>query len=279
MPIFWPASFTHAVELRLENLPARLEGLRIAHVSDLHISRNRRRFGQIIEEAAGMEADLAVLTGDYMTDEGDEPIALSIMRQLAEVLARRVRLGVFGVCGNHDSPAFREQLKELPVRWLGDDACLLAQEPILLAGFASDRVTNPDALAVLERMEAVTGGAAEREKTAATDRPLRLLLCHFPYFLPAAADMGFDLMFSGHTHGGQVRLPARRALYNSCDLPLHLSSGVLRLRRTQAAVSRGLGESGFPIRFFCPPHLPIYHLHRGPMPGSGGWHVENIRPW
>jgi hypothetical protein len=97
--------------------------------------------------------------------------------------------------------------------------------------------------------------------------------------LPIAADMGFDLVLSGHTHGGQVRLPPRWSLYNSSDLPLHLTSGVLRHRDALCAVSRGLGETTLPIRLFSPAHLPVYTLRRGRLPGRHCAVTANVQPW
>jgi hypothetical protein len=105
------------------------------------------------------------------------------------------------------------------------------------------------------------------------------MLSHYPMYLPTVADMGVDLMFSGHTHGGQWRVPFAGALYNSSDLPMFLSSGILRHRRTLCVVSRGLGETWLPIRFFCPPHMPLYTLHRGPLPGQHTDRLENVQPW
>jgi predicted MPP superfamily phosphohydrolase len=86
-------------------------------------------------------------------------------------------------------------------------------------------------------------------------------------------------MFSGHTHGGQCRLPTGRALINSTDLPLRLTSGLLRHKNTICLVSRGLGEVHMPLRAFCPPQLPVYTLRVGPMHGQFTHRIENVLPW
>src|SRR5690606_29123839 len=112
---------------------------------------------------------------------------------------------------------------------------------------------------------------------------LRILLSHMPTWLIPAAETGLDLVFSGHTHGAQVRLPGRRTLYNSCrDWPLHHPTGVVQQSHTLAVISRGLGESNWQgLRFFCKPHAPLVTLA---MPNA--MHLENpprdatlIVPW
>ena len=105
------------------------------------------------------------------------------------------------------------------------------------------------------------------------------MLSHFPHYLPVAADLGIDILISGHTHGGQCRLPGGLALVNSSDLPLRLTSGILRHRNTVAVVSRGLREARLPLRLFCPPHLPIYTLRRGTPPGRYTNLVQIIERW
>ena len=106
-----------------------------------------------------------------------------------------------------------------------------------------------------------------------------MLLSHYPTYLPVAADLGVDVVFSGHTHGGQCRLARQVVPFNSCDLPMDLTAGLLRHRDTLCAVSRGLGETFLPLRVLCPPQLPVYTLRRGPLPGSPTQHVENVQPW
>ncbi len=273
--MFTAAALHHDVTLTLPSLPVALAGLRIVHISDLHCARLTSRHDQLIDELNKLGTiDLAFFTGDYMNHPGDEPVAEQLVLRLLETL--RPRLGTFGIFGNHDSIAMRERLDDAPIRWLSNESVGLqvGDAMIEVMGFAGDRFTRPDAAALL----------VHRSNLPSTDhrppRPmLRLLLSHYPTYLPTAADLGVDVMFSGHTHGGQLRLPFYGALYNSSDLPLALSSGLLRCRNTLAAVSRGLGETFLPIRWFCPPQLPVYEFHPGPLPGPDSWTIRNIQPW
>ncbi len=265
----------------LPQLPTGLEGLKIAHITDLHIRRPRARHRQIAASFELMQIDLVLLTGDYMDRAGDEEPCLAAMTRVCERL--EPRLGIFGVFGNHDTLRLRPMLEQLPVHWLKDSCYRIPGQPIEVVGFDTTRTRVPDAVATLQSIAAQNCHAENSPATTLTTdncaRPLRLLLSHLPSFLPTAADIGVDLMFSGHTHGGQCRLPGRRAIYNSIDLPLRLSAGVLRHQNTLCMVSRGLGEAWLPFRVFCPPHMPVYTLRRGPMPGHHCHDIINVMPW
>ena len=263
-------------DLTLPNLPLSLEGFRIVHLSDLHIHRHRGRHRQIAAGLDLMRVDLAVLTGDYIDRPGDEEVGLKVMGEICGRL--RPRLGTYGVFGNHDTPTARRCFESLPVHWLNDTCHGLSGVPLQLVGMTTGMTRRPD---VVETLLSLGRDQTGHDTTpgATADQTVRVLLSHLPTYLPTAADLGVDLMFSGHTHGGQCRLPRRRVLYNSCDLPLGLTSGLLRHRDTLCAVSRGLGETILPIRAFCPPHLPVYTLRRGPMPGRSTDHVVNVMPW
>jgi predicted MPP superfamily phosphohydrolase len=280
------------VDLTLPDLPECLEGMTVAHVTDLHIDRHRRRHNRIYEALRGTETDLALFTGDYMNRLGDEAVTLEVMARLCGCV--RARLGMLGVFGNHESKAMRRMLRRLPIRWLCDECCRPQGLPLEITGVDAKDNWPGDALALLENLGlpghagrghgngvghghggwqgAGPGGAQE-------PRALRLMLAHYPGYLPTAADLGVDLVFSGHTHGGQCRIPPNRALHNSSDLPMHLTSGILRHRRTLCVVSRGLGESMLPLRLFCPPHIPVYTIRRGPLAGEATEAMVNLRPW
>jgi len=260
----------HTVPLTLPRLPAAAQGLRVAHLTDLHVSRPRGRFRALLQAVDQLDADLVLLTGDYMSDPGHEPAAMTVLRALCDRL--HPRLGTFGVFGNHDTHVMRDMARDLPVRWLNNEIERVADGAVELLGFENERHKTPDTLKLLEdmRKDAARPGAPT---------PLRLLLSHYPTMLPIASELDVDIMFSGHTHGGQWRLPRRLALYTSCDLPGDLCAGVLRHRDTLGVVSRGIGETWIPLRILCPPHLPLFELHRGPLPGVHTDHVENVQPW
>lgn len=260
------------VDLSLPRLPVQLEGVRIAHLTDIHIRHDRPRHGEIIDALEFAKPDLVFLTGDYMSWPGDEPASARVLERI--ITLAHAKLGVFGVFGNHDTPELHDACARLPIRWLDDEAVVMPEHHLELLGMNMHHRREPDGVATMIALD------RERQKHASDHHPrLRLMLSHLPYTLPTAADMGVDLMFAGHTHGGQWRLPGANALVNSTDLPLRLTSGILRHRDTLCVVSRGLGEVRFDIRFFCPPHLPIYTMRRGAMLGGHTPEIMNLVRW
>lgn len=289
----------HPVPLTLPALPASLQGLRIVHLTDLHITRPTRRHKLLVKLLNAINADLILLTGDYMTNPGHEPASEKVMRELASHFT--ARLGTFGVFGNHDTLDLRHRLADLPnVRWLNNESHTFDDLPLELVGMETLKYIYPDSVAMLGQAGKAKQSSLQSAATLiatpaatpiakpiashgdqphATELPLRVMLCHHPTYLPVASDLGVDLMLSGHTHGGQCRLPFKRALINSTDLPMHLTSGVLRHRNTLGLVSRGLGEVHLPLRVFCPPQLPVYELKRGAMVGEHSSHMVNHQKW
>ena len=261
------------VDLSLPSVPATLDGTRIGHVSDLHVVRNRRIYERLINQLASVRLDLLLLTGDYMTARRDESAAVEVLSSLLQRL--RPSLGCFGVYGNHDNANLRERLTSLPVTWLEDGFVALEDKPIDLLGFNAGTLTPPDALALLNNR------GAKRGQSQGEGERVRIALCHYPQMVATAADLGADILFAGHTHGGQIRLPGGRALVNSTrrDLPVALSSGLMRHQNTLLAVTRGVGTRTLPLRLFCPPHVPVYTLRRGVLAGQYTDSVEMLRRW
>ncbi len=257
------------IDISLPHLPAALDGFRIGHVSDLHADAPRRHYAAVIDSLARARVDLVALTGDYMTRRGREANPLKVMRDMCRHIAPRH--GFFGVYGNHDSTALCGDLATSPIHWLGNSTAAPEALPMDVLGLDFHNFGRCDALPTLRgRSRIINAGGTRR---------IAIMLCHFPTCLPIASDLGVDLMLSGHTHGGQCRLPGGFALINSTDWPLRLTCGLLRHRNTLCVISRGLGEVHLPVRFFCPRQIPVLTLRRGPLPGAATDTIVNLRPW
>ena len=259
----------HPVDLVLHDLPAELQGLRIAHLSDLHITRHSPLHDRLTSQLASLRLDMVVLTGDYMLRHADPAACAQVLEQLVDAI--RPRMGFFGVFGNHDSPELAQRVADIGIHWLGTAVHDLSDRPIQLLGIDPLGDDADDGAGIL-----LNGDPLKPDK-------LRLMLAHYPSWLSTAADLNVDILFAGHTHGGQVRLPNGWAPTNSCDLPRNMSSGILRHRDTLIAISRGLGEVGVPFinkfRIFCPPHVPVYTLRQGPTLGCHTQGLVGVVRW
>jgi len=250
-------------ELRLASLPAALEGLRLLHLSDLHIRRLCLRSGLVGRTLAALPrvpVDLVALTGDYADRPGHEQAALRTLRALAS--AWRSRHGAVAVFGNHDTALMRRLAGTVPgVRCIEAGAIDLPDLPLRILG-----ASYPEDLfaAALER--------------SADDR-FEVALVHDPVAAIAAAELRVPLVLAGHTHGGQVRVSARAIPHTSSDLPASLASGVLRIDGTTCCISRGLGDAMLPLRLNCPPHAPLYVLRRADDAGPSVRAPRSLRPW
>lgn len=249
----------HPVDLPVPELPHELDGLRIAHVSDLHVKRWNKRLSQLVNQLTAMRLDLVVFTGDYQHLPPHRDVSIDVMQRLTRPL--RPAIGSFGVFGNHDEADFIDAVGDLPITWLRDQAAVIPDKPIEIMGLHQQRHQAPDAVALALHRGRRTVEPVGPKADPVAER-FRILLCHNPARAHAADAFGAHLTLSGHTHGGQLRLPWKRSLVNATDLPQWMSSGAIRTRSGLLCISRGLGESGLPLRTWCPPHMPVYTLRR-----------------
>ena len=243
-------------EFPIASLPPALDGFTIALASDVHSSifMTKREMDGYVSLLNGMNADLIVVTGDFVNTLTDE------VYPFAEAFsALKAPHGVYGVMGNHD---FFASDPELVAREVDDCGVTLLR---------NDRVTITRGGAQFDLLGVDDVGAprqaTEKIRTAqgvTTSGIPRILLCHRPYFLAQAAEQKIDLVLSGHTHGGQIVLGS---LGKACLTPAAFASpyvwGTYRQGSTAMYVSRGIGTVGLPVRINCPPELTRIVLRSG----------------
>lgn len=249
----------HPLALTLKRLAPEFDGYRIAQFSDLHMEvwQNWAMLDQVIEASNAFEPDLIAITGDFV-DTDAAPVA----DRLSSALRRlKPRDATVAVVGNHDYWSDVKEVRRLIQR-------------------AGIHELNNDVYTV-RRGDAslhVGGVASMLEARARLDLVLKclpddseaILLAHEPDFMyVSASTRRFDLQLSGHSHGGQVRVP----VLMDAVLPKFgrkLVAGLAKKHGMYVYTNRGLGMSGMQMRFNCPPELTLFTLHAPESPPSDG---------
>lgn len=234
----------HEREFEIARLPAQLDGLSIAHLSDLHYTGRIgiEYFQEVARITNAFEPDLVAVTGDLV----DEP---EYIDWLPETLGRlRARHGLFFILGNHDLrsrdlPRLRKAMTDLGFvdvggRWQRID---INGAPVVIAGNELPWIAPA---ADMQHCPTSVEGVC----------PLRILLAHSPDQLPWARRWNFDLMLAGHLHGGQICLPVIGPVLSPSWHGVKYAAGTFQEGDTLMHVSRGTsGEA--PVRWNCPPEL------------------------
>jgi len=240
------------ITARIPDLPAALEGFTIGQLSDLHAGLlvPEDRIRRAADVAMSLRPDLIAVTGDYVWRGAGN----------AETCARALSVlkapyGVYGVLGNHDY-------------WTGDVARVtrsLTDIGVTMLINDSARLETGGTAWWLCGVDDVWSGKPDLETTSAgvPDQAFRLLLCHEPDYADTAAEHGIPLQLSGHSHGGQVRLP----LLGPPILPYLGRKYPIGLQRagpsTLVYTNVGVGTIAPPLRLNCPPEVTHLTLRRG----------------
>jgi predicted MPP superfamily phosphohydrolase len=233
-------------EIYLRRLPAKLDGLRVVHLSDFHYGPlvNPQHLQRAVKVANDLRPDLIALTGDYISQ--DRVYAAPC----AEVVGKlRARHGIYAVLGNHDHWTDAQLIADL---FRAEDIRVLINEGsrMDLHGESFWLAGVDDTMVGLEDLSLALAGARHNE--------LKLLLAHNPTILRRAARAGVDLVLSGHTHGGQVTWRSEKS--RSGRPRRRMLRGLGRRGNTQIYVTRGLGTVVLPIRYGCPPEISVLDL-------------------
>lgn len=228
--------------------------LRLLHLGDLHIERltpREKRLNQLVKD---LNPDIILFSGDilnlsYLKDPAAWEAARAVISQW------QAPLGTYIVSGSPavDLPEIMPDLiKDLPVRRLQEDKITVEfnQGGFDLIGLTCTHRPNLDIPQLAGLMDGNNGR-------------MTILLYHSPDLAPAAARLGVDLQLSGHTHGGQVRLPGYGALFTGSLYGKAFESGRRQVGDMTLYVTRGIGLEGAAApraRFFCPPEIILWEI-------------------
>jgi predicted MPP superfamily phosphohydrolase len=258
-------------DLHLRSLPSAFEGMKIVQLSDIHLDEFTEPFllRQAVDKINRINPDAIFLTGDYVSYEiAPKKYAVNSGWQCAEILNELKCKRRFAILGNHDAMLGEKEVTEALVAngmtVLNNTYLPLerAGSRIWLIGLDDPVCGRPDPNAAIPA--SIRNVAGE---------PV-IVLCHAPDYadtlLTHPAGKSVDLMLSGHTHGGQVRLPFVGAL----NLPIggrKYPEGWFKVGSMQLYVNRGIGTIGVPFRFDCPPEITVFTLRSGlPQKGLAG---------
>lgn len=239
-------------DIVIPHLPDDFHGFTIAQLSDIHHSPYLllEHLEQAVSATNALYPDVIVLTGDYVTHTA------RYVEPCAECLGRlRARFGVFAVLGNHDvwvgAAAVTQAFERngIPVLNNANLPLYIGGRFIYLCGLGDTTTRNHDLVAALK-------GTRRRD--------VRILLSHNPNIIKEASLAECDLVLSGHTHGGQVKLPVIGAPISYNRYGKQYTRGWAQMKKTQIYVNRGLGTIFLPIRYQCPPEISLLRLLRTP---------------
>jgi len=232
----------------LPNWPGPLDGLRIAHVSDLHFLKWSSAIEQAQQTLARLPCDLIAATGDFCMSRRSFKISIELVRRFFMPL--HAPLGIYGVRGNHDPPCMALHLVDTPLRLIDEQTCVLQLNgaPLNLVGVGI-RGRRPG-----ERLDKTMG---RRDPHAPT-----IVLTHYPSTVRHVRPYRPDLVLSGHTHGGQVRFPWLGCVFPHDAIHPTQAYGLNRVSGVWLHVTAGVGTTGpLDVRINCPPEITLLHLH------------------
>ncbi len=237
------------VDVHIPNLPKDLNGLRMAQLSDIHLSPflSEGELARAIDMANETRPHLALVTGDLITSHGDPLDAC--LRQLARLKAEA---GTLGCLGNHEIYAGVEDEATAKAARLGMPFLRYEAKPLRF-GQATLNVAGVD----YQKMHKPYLVGAERLKAPGA---VNLLLSHNPDVFDVAAEQGWDLTLAGHTHGGQVTIEILNQNLSAARFFTPYVYGLYREAGRSIWVTRGIGTVGLPARLGAPPEVVLVRL-------------------
>lgn len=235
----------HMIPVKSEQIPEAFGGFSIAHISDLHSEEMGHRNEDLLKMLRDSHPDVIAITGDLLDCKDTDPsVALDFCAEAVKIAP------VYYVTGNHEArfePEFfntvMQGLRDVGVRVLEDEEVILTREGASIS-LVGHQWGDTQQIGLLSDFDG-----------------FKILLSHHPEKIDDYAAGGYDLVLSGHAHGGQFRLPGIGGLLAPGQgLFPKYTSGLYQVEDTQMVVSRGVGNSGFPLRFNNRPEVILIIL-------------------
>lgn len=244
--VLWANTAIEVNEWTIESpeLPTGFDGFRIAQISDLHNTEFGEGNGKLLELLQQAEPDIIVITGDMIDSRStDVEVALAFAEAAVKIAP------CYYVNGNHESRV--PEWGELRDGLIGAGVVVLEDESISLE-------RNGDVITLIGAQDPTFSPDFDAELRGLAGEGYTILLSHRPEKMALYAECGFDLVFSGHAHGGQVRIPFVGGLIapHQGFFPEY-DSGLFREGGTALLVSRGLGNSIIPLRINNRPEIIV----------------------
>ncbi|MGD9417311.1 MAG: metallophosphoesterase [Verrucomicrobiota bacterium JB025] len=240
-------------EIVLAGLPAGMDGLKVALLADFHYrpDDDDGLLGKVVRQVRAEAVDLVMLAGDFVNDD---PVVLApLLEHLGELEARH---GVFAVAGNHDgwsggAAEMRRGFEKRGISFLVNQHCRVGirGESLAVAGTDYVWLGNPDP------KRAVAG--------IPRDVPVVAMVHEPDYFDVMEPQRPGVLQLSGHTHGGQCRVPVAGYAPVKVEWGRKYVHGLFERGDSRLFVTRGVGTTGMRVRFACPPELAVLTLRPG----------------
>lgn len=231
----------------------RLDKIKIVHITDLHVKKFGYLENKMIDKINQLMPDILFVTGDFVKNNKGIGACAEIFKRI------KPKYGIYGVLGNNDYKKFfvlqvdtdklKKSLSDVGVKLLFNERCA-----VNIDGVNIDIIGIEDSIYGKPDISKITNKD--------TNGHTNILLSHSPSGIKYLNGFIPDLILTGHTHGGQVRLPFIEYLWTPLPLnsPRKYSRGLFEVNKTKMYVNQGIGTNLFPMRFLCPPEISVIKL-------------------
>ena len=250
------------ISVKVENLSESFDGIKIVHLTDFHSKDFGEREKRVLEILEDLDPDLVFITGDFIDHKTKD---IDSCQEFWRELGNKYQGKIFGVLGNHEywidhinASSIKDLLEKSGIVVLRNENKKISRSK----DAAVLRLYNDDEYIYLIGVDDPDTGRDDLSKAMINiEKNIpKILLAHSPDIVDNLQGEQIDLILSGHTHGGQVKIPFLRPFWTPTENRGKYASGLFEINGTNLYVNRGIGTAIFPIRFNCSPEITVIEL-------------------